>query len=518
MWTNEQLEAINKEGCNIIVSAGAGSGKTAVLSERVIRKIKDGINVNNILILTFTNKAAKEMKDRIRNKIIKENLTSQLEFLNISYITTFDSFASQTVKKYYYLVDIDKNFNIEIGNILEIEKIKILNSIFDEYYQLNNKNFISFIKDFCLKNDDQIKKQILEVVKQLDLKYDKEDYLNQYVNNYFSEEFLNNATTNYENLVKTKIYDLINMTKELLHLYDLNSVYDLLNELYSKDYDYIKKNYNLEKRDYKLKDNKKEKNLINTKLEEIDKLLIYSYKEEMIQEILWTKDYTKLIIEIILILYSQLERFKKETNVYSFNDIAIKAIDIVKNNPDIAKDIKEEFNEIMIDEYQDTSDLQETFISYISNNNLYMVGDIKQSIYGFRNANPEIFKNKYDLYKDNINGYKIDLTKNFRSNQGSINAVNTIFNKIMSNEVGGALYEKEHQMVFGNSNYKKNNHDYNIELYNYDYNNQYSKEEIEIFIIANDIKSKIGKHLVMDVKTNELRPLEYKDIAILIAS
>ena len=130
---NQQL-AIDLEGTNIIVSAGAGSGKTAVLTQRVIRKIKDGIPVDRLLVLTFTNEAANEMKNRIRSAIIKNNLTEQLGLLDSSYITTFDSFALSVVKKYHYLLNIKKDISITDKNIISIDKNKIITDIFERKY------------------------------------------------------------------------------------------------------------------------------------------------------------------------------------------------------------------------------------------------------------------------------------------------------------------------------------------------------------------------------------------------
>ena len=137
-WTSEQQQAITKDGTNIIVSAGAGSGKTAVLTERVIRKIKDGVHINQLLIMTFTNAAAKEMKDRIRKKLTKEGYIEEVNLIDSSYITTFDSFSLSIVKKYNYLLNLPKNIDITDNSILTIEKQKLMDSIFDDYYLTSN--------------------------------------------------------------------------------------------------------------------------------------------------------------------------------------------------------------------------------------------------------------------------------------------------------------------------------------------------------------------------------------------
>ena len=135
-WTKEQNDAIYKSGTNIIVSAGAGSGKTAVLSERVLEKLKSGIHINELLILTFTKAAAAEMKERIRKKIKKnEELKDELNLIDSSYITTFDSFAMSIVKKYHYLLNVSKNISIIESSVIEIKKKEILDLIFDNYYK-----------------------------------------------------------------------------------------------------------------------------------------------------------------------------------------------------------------------------------------------------------------------------------------------------------------------------------------------------------------------------------------------
>ena len=156
--TPEQQLAVDLEGTNIIVSAGAGSGKTAVLSERVIRKLKDGIDIRNILMLTFTNEAAGEMANRIRKKIKKAGLTSQLEFLDQAYITTFDAFALSLVKKYHYVLNIDKSIDIIDSSIIDLKRNEFLEEIFLSLYEAKDEKFLKLIGDFTTRDDEVIKK------------------------------------------------------------------------------------------------------------------------------------------------------------------------------------------------------------------------------------------------------------------------------------------------------------------------------------------------------------------------
>ena len=161
-WTSEQELAINESGKNIIVSAGAGSGKTAVLTERVIRKLKSGVSIKNMLILTFTNNAAHEMKERIRNSIKKAtlediNLKKELDYIDNAYITTFDSFALSVVKKYHYLLGIGNDISIIDSSIIDLKKETIIDEIFENKYKLNDKLFLNLVNLLCVKDDKTLK-------------------------------------------------------------------------------------------------------------------------------------------------------------------------------------------------------------------------------------------------------------------------------------------------------------------------------------------------------------------------
>ena len=180
-WTDEQWEAIYEDHKNIIVSAGAGSGKTAVLTERVIRKLKDGVDVNRLLILTFTKAAAGEMADRIRKKIKKiPELKEQLDLLDSAYITTFDSFALSIVKKYHYLLNISPSIGIIDSSVITLEKSRVMDEIFLSYYQEKDEDFLKMIRTFCTKDDTEIKNSILRISNQLDLLSDKKKYLEEW--------------------------------------------------------------------------------------------------------------------------------------------------------------------------------------------------------------------------------------------------------------------------------------------------------------------------------------------------
>ena len=527
-WTDEQWQAIYEDNKNIIVSAGAGSGKTAVLTQRVIRKLKDGVKVNRLLILTFTKAAAGEMQDRIRDKIKKDpSLKENLNLLDQAYITTFDSFALSVVKKYHYLLNLSPNISIIDSSIISMEKENIIENIFLEYYKERNPKFLNLIDAFCIKDDSDIKNYFLTISNKLDLLSNKEEYLSNYIKNNFSDQKLNRDIEDYTNLIKEKIEKINELVKEISFIdaefaLKLKDSLEIMQEV--DDYDDLITKLNVKLpnaprgSEEELKAKKKE---ITETLNEINELANYASKEEIKETILKTKPIIEIMIEIIQKLTERTMKFKKDHNSYEFNDIAILAIKIVKDFSIAREELKELFQEIMIDEYQDTNDLQEEFINQIANNNTYMVGDIKQSIYRFRNANPYIFKNKYDTYANSTKDLKIDLNKNFRSRKEVINSINTIFNLVMNDRIGGADYLSSHQMIYGNEAYLKEtpNHSNDMEIYQYEYSKDtiYTMEEVEAFIIARDIKEKIeNNYQVFDKKTSLLRPAKFEDFAIIM--
>ena len=523
-WTDEQLEAIQKDKSNIIVSAGAGSGKTAVLSERVIRKVKEGVHINELLLLTFTNNAAKEMKERIRSKLKKEGLTEELKLIDSAYITTFDSYALSILRKYHYKLNVSKNLKVVDADLINYKKEEYLDNIFEEYYESNDKLFLKLINDFCEKDDNNIRKAILSISSKLDLLID----LDSYLDNYFNEINIDSVLNDYNNLLLKRINN-IKLLMYNLSFYTEGDFNDKLNEVLkalinSKDYDSIKCNLDIKLPTLRnAEDNAKNyKDAIKKEIDNLKELCTYKDLNEIKDTILSTKDYVIVIIDIIKKLNSKLKEFKYTNDLYEFNDIAKLSIKLLKDNEDIRNEIKYSLNEIMVDEYQDTSDIQEEFISLIENNNVYMVGDVKQSIYRFRNANPYIFKNKYDNYSKNNGGIKIDLNKNFRSREESLNNINTLFNLIMDSNIGGADYKLSHQMTFGNLAYineGKTDQNNNFEIYNYDFDKEkgFTREETEIFIIANDIKDKTNnKYKIYDKDTNTLRECTYSDFVIIL--
>ncbi len=528
-WTPEQQQAINEEGTNIIVSAGAGSGKTAVLTERVIRKLKSGVHINELLVLTFTNAAAAEMKERIRKAITKTpGLEEEANLIDSAYITTFDSFSLSIVKKYHTNLNVSRNIKITDDVIIDLAKKRLLDTIMEEHYKNPSQSFSKLIENFCLKDDKELKDYILNAYKKIELKYDKASYLDTYLENAFSKDKLETYTKEYLNLINFYRNTISDLLSELGTYFDGDYV-EVITEslsplLQATTYEEITKRL-----DFSLKsvprnsppEGKALKEAISDALKEIKELAIYNSTNDMEQELLSTKENVETLISIIKELDARLTAYKSHHELYNFTDIAHLAIKVVSESKEIREELISSFNEILVDEYQDTSDTQEKFISLISANNVYMVGDVKQSIYRFRNANPYIFKNKYDLYSTTSAGIKIDLVKNFRSRKETLDNINLLFDQFMDDEIGGANYQASHRMVFGNNSYLeegKTDQDYNLSVLTYPkVPKPYTSEEAEAFIIGYDILDKMkNKFQVFDKDTKCLRDITYQDFVILL--
>ena len=531
-WTNEQQLAIGHEGENIIVSAGAGSGKTAVLSERVLRKLKSGVGIKQLLILTFTKAAAAEMRERIRANIKKNpDLASQLLELDGAYITTFDSYSLSLVKKYHYLLNVSKNIQIGEASVFTIRENEFLDEILMRRYENPTSNFTKLIYDFCTKDDDSLKKSILKINHALDLRYDKVEYLTSYIDTFYQPDTIESYCQLYVSKLfslQEEMQSIIESLCPLLEEKVSEKVYSFYRKfLDSKTYDEMVGSLD-ERAPQTPRNSEDDVKAYFAKLSELRKrtkdYLVYPSYQEMKDAIWATEGYAKEIVSILLELDQKMMELKHEEDTYDFTDISKMAIQLLLDHPDIKEEVKQSFQEIMIDEYQDTSDLQETFISLIANHNVYMVGDIKQSIYRFRNANPYIFKEKYENYQKGIDGFKIDLNKNFRSRKEVLDNVNLMFDLLMDSVVGGANYKASHRMVFGNNSYEeqgKSDTSHQMEVYRYDYDksSEYSKEEIEAFWIAQDIKKKIESgYLVYNFKEENAkpRPCKYQDFVIML--
>lgn len=537
----QYLAAFGEFDKSVLVSAGAGSGKTQVLTTRVKNIIERGTSPLNILVLTFTNAAAAEMKGRVRDMLIgTPELAEYVGQLEQAYITTFDSFNLSICKKYYYALNIGPNISICDSQTMYVKKKEFINEILNELYEAHDALLFEYLDKFTTKKDDSLVKSILDMISVLDKRTDAKSYLLSYEDNHYSDDFLTKINSLYAKTIKNQFDGLIRLLDDLLEVGvndDVPAFVTTMKELIEEG--------SLEKYNEALKlgcPRKKkvdpaEYSEISKKITDLRKRIgksIYQNRKELDDEYMLSRSSARLFVRILISYYEKMDSFRKEYNVHEFNDIQKMAIELVRDNEDIRKELKNRFKEILIDEYQDTSDLQEEFISYFENNNLFMVGDIKQSIYRFRNANPNIFKKKYESYarinKDNYpsnkeqfssyDGYLIDMNQNFRSRKEVLSDINSIFSQLMTSEVGDASYKESHLMQYGLTLYEdgacteESGFSSDLITYDYDENVKIDPAYYEAYIIAKDISDKVGKYNVYS-KTSGFHKATYDDFCII---
>lgn len=493
-WTKEQKQAIEEKGSNILVAAAAGSGKTTVLVERIIQKIiKDRVDIDKMLIVTFTNAAASEMRERILQalyaKIDEEpsnsHLQKQIVLLNRASICTIDSFCLDVIKNNFFEIDISSNFRIADNTELELLKQEALEDLFEELYINRDEKFLKLIDIYAgYRGDETLKEIVLRIYNTIQSNPFPEEWLNEKI-----EEFnvLDNFDTDFgktiwgsillENYQKEVIDQISNLKvlKAKLDRYvelekfsaiinsDIEGLNGVLNSLDSWDNALVKssemkfKNWPVDKKiTMDLKDIAKDtRGVIKEKYNKITKNTFLYNSKEAFEDIYSMYEILKNLGELVNRFTESFTNKKREKNIMDFGDIEHYALKILVKKDEngnhvrseVAKKLEEKFDEIAIDEYQDSNLVQEYILTSISNGkNIFMVGDVKQSIYKFRQARPELFLDKYEKYgKDEKNdfGLKIQLFKNFRSRSSVLDITNLVFDNIMSKKLGDIEYNEE---------------------------------------------------------------------------
>lgn len=581
-WTNEQLQAIEKTGNNVLVAAAAGSGKTAVLVERIINKIiNQKINIDEILVVTFTNAAASEMREKILEAIYKKieenpenaHLQKQINLIGRASICTIDSFCLDVVKNNFYEIDISPNFRIADNAELELIKQETLEDLFDKKYELEDKEFLKLLETYTTYSaDEPLKELILNIYNFIQSHPFPNQWLESQVEKYnlenkleedfsktewgkiiisnFKEELLDSkiklekVRNDIERFEELKKYALVLSLdiQELENILKLENWDEIYNCTLKKNFEKwpIDKKIILEEKEIAKEKRNEIRKQINKTLDIID-----CNSKQANEDIFNMYQILKSLKDLILEYDELLKQAKKEKNLVDFSDIEHNALKILlKKDEDtyipseIALKYQKKFVEIAIDEYQDSNLVQESILTSISNGkNIFMVGDVKQSIYKFRQARPELFLDKYEKYtlEDNIEslGNKIQLFKNFRSRENILDTTNLIFKEIMSKNLGDIDYTEEEYLNLG-ANYeetdkkavKANTEILVIDNKTEEIEDQENEEleepiqniELEAKFVAKKIKQILdSKRVVFDKKVG-YRPITYKDIVILLRS
>ncbi len=536
-FTNSQKEAIHARGSNVLVSASAGSGKTGVLKERVIEMLKDGMFIDSLVVLTFTEAAAAEMKSRIVNDIYELKLKEQIERIDNAIISTFDSFTLRLVKEYHYLLGLDSNIGINDQIIITSRKKQLIKDVLKDYYLAKDPEFLQFFKMYFSKSDNWLEESVYVIGEAFRKRPDYFKLIENYDSFYLNEMFLEAKADEYIDSVKEQLrknYLLFDKYfnneanfVDLEYQNYLNEVEEIIKDLLKKSGDdfltgLVSISFPTKPRN---KDTEKPKIIDQIKKLRIDfESLFASDKKELISNFKMSSFGAKMLLEIVSDYLKSFEKIKREEKLFSFDDIMFFAIELFEEFEDVRIKFKNQIKEILIDEYQDTNDLQDRFISLIANENVFMVGDVKQSIYRFRNANPKNFMRIYDEYLNKLSGKAIFLQENFRSNKYVLDSINKIFKQIMTTEVGGVDYEGKQVLISGYDDKSLLHQEgaFKTKLYDFDKISEVypdlEKANVEAVLVAKDITARVnGNEVIYDLKKKAFRKLEYKDITILVS-
>lgn len=497
-WTKEQKQAIENKNANILVAAAAGSGKTTVLVSRIINKvIVDNVDIDKLLVVTFTNAAASEMKEKLLNKLYEaidkepdnKNLQRQINLINRAHISTIHSFCLDVIRNNFFELGISANFRVGDETEIEIMKEEAIEKVFEDNYESENEDFQLLLNMYTSYKDDKPLKDIIlkmydfiasipfpekwldDAIKDYDVK-EKDfsdtkwgkiiiDYTKSTIEGYLKNlEQAKKTLEGNQNLID--FYE--NIKKEIVfyQTIDYSSWDKIFFQINSKEKNDWPRKSKLDEYEKELKEEAKKirdsvKNDFEKKL-----LKLYSYSsDDAILDITSMKKILIIIQKLLNEFKTEFTDRKREKNVVDFSDIEHLALKLLINEDGTKTEIakKYDFEEIMCDEYQDSNLVQEQILKSVSNgHNIFMVGDVKQSIYRFREARPDLFLNKYEMYKP-ANGTekelkddtKILLYKNFRSRENVVDFVNTVFQSIMSKALGEIDYTKNEYLNFAAS-------------------------------------------------------------------
>lgn len=573
-WTTEQQQVIDLRNRNILVSAAAGSGKTAVLVERIVKIITDKnhpVDIDHLLIVTFTNAAAAEMRERIGNAIEKaldeqpgnEHLLRQLTLIHNAQITTIDSFCLYVVRNHFHEIDLEPNFRIGDEGELKLLREDVLGRVLEQNYEEPSEAFSDFVEGYASGRTDAALNEMILQLYEFSRSYPwPEKWLDSFVGAYRIEtreeldraEWLAPLTENIcfvlkdcEQLLKqalaiTQQDDGPDMYEKAVRsdlekyesLSKLTSFCELSVALSDIKYDRLASSRGFEGNPDKLELVKSLREQAKDVVKKLCKQYFFCSPEMMIEQLERTEPMLEEVVRLTKQFADEFAAAKRRKNLVDFHDVEHFALQILVDEETekakkTAEEFRDTFEEIMIDEYQDSNEVQETLLRSISReergeNNIFMVGDVKQSIYRFRLARPELFMKKYDSYSlEESTTQRIDLHKNFRSREEVLTCTNDIFYKIMVRSLGNVEYDAEAALYPGAS--YPVSADFTPEILLADSNDELledtelsDKKTLEAKIVAEEIRHLMKTQPVTDKATGELRAARYSDIVILLRS
>lgn len=580
-WTSEQKKVIDLRDRDILVSAAAGSGKTAVLVERIVNRIcvdNPPVDIDRMLVVTFTKAAAAEMRERVSRAIDSlkelkpddENLQRQSTLVHNALITTIDSFCLFVVQNNFAQLNLDPDFRIGDQAELKLMLKDALTQVFeDNYAREDNEAFINLIDTYSKGRNDSAVRQMVEdiyykagssswprkwmnsLLRLYDIKSAKQledseiikeivDYsrvlLEEAVQELTMAKDLASATPGLEKYALTLSEDIAlfdGMADGMADVTGYVGMQEFLNKISFGRIAVIRKFDGDEKKKERVKSMR---DATKKKVDGIKQKYFGMSIELMYEQLERQRPFVKELIRLSLEFYDAMEAVKTRKRVFDFSDIEHFALRILVDEQTLeptetAREFSKHFEEIMIDEYQDSNQVQEDILTAISREhqgvgNMFMVGDVKQSIYRFRMARPELFMEKYNTYTSDDSAHqRIDLHKNFRSRNEVLDFTNDIFYKIMAADLGNVQYDDDAALYPGASYPEET---MRTELLLVDYKDEDLSEiiededgdkvQIEALLIANRIRSLMENGMVTDKKTGQLRAVQYRDIVILSRS
>lgn len=577
-WTNEQKQAIDFRDESLLVAAAAGSGKTAVLVERIISMVTgdEPIDIDRLLVVTFTRAAAAEMRERISLAIARalsedpgnEHLVRQLALLNQASITTIDSFCKRVIEENFHLVDLDPNYQISPETELKMLQQEALDEVLEEAYDRGDPAFLQLADTFGGERDDEdlvrmVEKiwgfsrsgtdpagWILEASAMYDLKGPLEDtewfrYLRREV-----REVVDEATQAARRAVKIiEGDDALRASKYVPFIVNEYRELKAIHEALQEDFSYEKARELINGMEFARMPTVKAAVSPNQPrikpLRDHYKTLFGKLTKDWLSrdeatEVRLIREMAvpmKALGELTLAFHRRIQEKKLENNRVDFADLEHYALGILRdeNGPtETARQYQELYHEVLIDEYQDSNDVQEAILTAVSRDeaNIFMVGDVKQSIYRFRQAKPEIFMSKYKRFLSpgadgSCDGRKILLFRNFRSRPEVLSCVNHIFGNIMTERAGELDYTEEEALIYGAAFNEDHRIPVQIRLIASDSPLEVGSEdageledlkgvELEARYIAGEIHKAVTAGDTMVSDQGVVRPLHYRDIVILL--
>ena len=576
-WTPAQKNAIDTRDCNVLVSAAAGSGKTAVLVERIISMITDpdkNIDIDRLVVVTFTKAAAAQMKDKIRkalDSMLDENpgdvnLLRQITLLNNAQITTIDSFCLWIIRNHFPEVNLDPGFRIMDEGEKKLIENDVLEDVLEEFYAEADEEFFNLVDAFGMGRDDSGLVSIIDKIYRFSRS-------NPWIDEWFDECMLVYDDETYDNPAIKELYDSIKNA-----LLDYRDKYNRLVEICSESAgpaaytgalqsDLLGINEMINSQDFgefgrkvrtfsfealsRKKDAgadpdikeyvKGQRKLFKDYIGRLNDKIFLKDDEGIFADMQGAGIQIRTLLKVAKVYAKRVSEVKREKGIIDFNDMEHLALSILVKKEDgklvyteTADKLANRFEEILIDEYQDSNQLQEVILNAVSktrlsgeNNNIYMVGDVKQSIYKFRLACPELFIEKYDTYGETGDNVRIELQKNFRSRENVLECANDVFSHIMNKNFSGIGYDDSVRLNVGfsypeysDSNYgDEANKSTDVILISSENEEEATTRELEADRLAKLIEEIVSSGVnVYDADENIYRPAEYKDIVILTRS